>query len=168
MASIVSGNVVRITDANDNPVPGAKARFFLSGTSTPVTVYANEALTTPHPSPLVANAAGVLPAVFISDATAVKMTVTTAADVSLPDYTLDPVFKTSNSQGALQVGLTPFPGVSSTNVQDGMQDLQDNIDVADAAIAALAVDGYRLSNIVYLTSGTAATYTVPVGVRALR
>ncbi len=44
---------------------GAKAYFYAAGTSTPITVYQNGALSTPHTSPVTAGLNGVLPAVYL-------------------------------------------------------------------------------------------------------
>ena len=59
MSDLISFNPVRALDANGSPVPGAQAFFYTSGTTTPVTVFSDDAEQTPHPSPLLADAEGV-------------------------------------------------------------------------------------------------------------
>lgn len=44
---------------------GAKAFFYSAGTTTPITVYQNSALTIPHSFPVVASNLGVFPAIFL-------------------------------------------------------------------------------------------------------
>lgn len=69
--------------------PGARARFFLSGTTTPVTVYLDTGYSTEAPSPLVADATGRFPQVFYNGPDDVRCTITTATDASIAD--IDPV-----------------------------------------------------------------------------
>ena len=65
MASIVTNSRVTVLDDNGDPVSGAKIYFYDAGTTTPKTVYTDSALTTPHTIPIVCNAAGVSPLIFI-------------------------------------------------------------------------------------------------------
>jgi len=89
MADQLDINRLTAFDASGDPLSGAKAYFFQSGTSTPITVYSDSALSVAHPSPLVADSAGVFAAVFYGAAPAVKVRVDTSADVEV--YTSDPV-----------------------------------------------------------------------------
>jgi len=52
-------------DANGNPYVGAKAYFFDANTTSPRTVYRDSGLGVSHDHPVVANAAGIFPAVFL-------------------------------------------------------------------------------------------------------
>ncbi|CAO3447828.1 hypothetical protein [Azospirillum argentinense] len=52
-------------DANGAPLAGAKLYFFETGTSTPKVVYADIGLSTLHPHPVVADAAGLWPAIYL-------------------------------------------------------------------------------------------------------
>lgn len=56
----------RETDQDNVVLPGAKAYFYSIGTTTPITVYEDGGLSTPHASPVVADAYGKWPAVFIT------------------------------------------------------------------------------------------------------
>jgi len=67
------------------PYAGAKAYFFDVGTTTPQIVYTDAALSIPHDHPVVANANGEFPAVFITEETSHRLRITTSADVTLRD-----------------------------------------------------------------------------------
>jgi microcystin-dependent protein len=67
------------------PYAGAKAYFFDVGTTTPQIVYTDASLSIPHDHPVVANANGEFPAVFITDETSHRLRITTSADVTLRD-----------------------------------------------------------------------------------
>jgi len=69
--------------------PGAKVRFFLSGTMISVNVFQDAGLTTPHPVPVVANASGQFPEVWTAGTQALKAIITDANDATID--TVDPV-----------------------------------------------------------------------------
>lgn len=50
------------------PIPGALLNFYQSGTSTPLTTYSDSALTIPNTNPVVANAGGQFPSIFLQAA----------------------------------------------------------------------------------------------------
>lgn len=113
----------RATDANDDPVSGAEAYFYESGTTTPQTVYSDDGLTTAHPTPLVADGNGTFPQVFVTAATQVKVDVQDGG-VSLPGYPFDPVFLWStDSSAASRVTFSPITGNVATNVQAAIANL---------------------------------------------
>ena len=135
-------------DANFDPVPGAKANVFESGTTNPVTVFQDTDLTVPHPNPIVADAEGRFPQAFYGGALALKVDFDTAADVTL--YTLDPVPLTSISAGqAANITSAPFPGVTDTNVQAALQ-----------SIYSAAVGSVVNAQTPVLTAGSGNAYTL--------
>ena len=135
--------IVKITDAGGDPVPGAKAYFYRTGTSTPLTVYSDAAATVAHSSPLVADSAGILPSIFIAENVEVKIDVYTAADVQVAGYPIDPmVGVVATSRAASDITFTPTTEVTSTDVQ--------------AAIAALGVKSSR-----YFYAGDYGDNTTP-------
>lgn len=116
MADLLRVNPTQILDSNGDPVAGAKLTFYLTGTTTPVTVYTDNGLTTPHDSPVVADGDGYVAEIFYGGASAVKCVITDADDVEIA--TLDPVAKAPTSTaGATNVSFAPVTGNSSTNVQ---------------------------------------------------
>ena len=58
MASSFKSPILQAIDQNGDPVPGAKLFVFASGTTTPVAVFSDEALTVALPNPIIANARG--------------------------------------------------------------------------------------------------------------
>ena len=69
-----------ILDPSGNLAPGAKAYFSIEGTDTPLPVYQDGLLTTPHSHPVVANATARLPYIFLPY-TSYKVRLTTSAGV---------------------------------------------------------------------------------------
>jgi hypothetical protein len=72
-----------IRDANDARAVGAKAYFYAAGTTTPLTVYSDNAQTTPRTQPVEADAAGRMPSVFLAIGVSYKERVTTSAGTLL-------------------------------------------------------------------------------------
>ena len=82
--------IIRALDANGEPVAAAEATWYEAGTTTPLTVYTDTALSTAAATPQVADASGVFPQVFVAAGVTAKVDVVdpdTAA--SLPGYPLD-------------------------------------------------------------------------------
>ena len=121
MSDVLSFNPNRALTANIDAAAAARAFFYDAGTTTLRTVYADSALTIPHASPLVANAAGIFPAVYV-DGSAVKVVAQDAAGATL--YTLDPCVKVAATGAtAAQVSFAPSTAAPYTNVQDAIDDL---------------------------------------------
>ncbi|MCV2448894.1 hypothetical protein [Paracoccus sp. DMF] len=128
MATIVSFSPNRALDLNGFSVPGARARFYDSGTSRLRTVYADAACETPHPSPLVADGAGVFPPVYDTGDGDVKVSVTTGDGVMLAGYPMDPARVIStDSAGASGIQFNPTEDIPETNVQDAIERVQANL-----------------------------------------
>lgn len=105
-------------DTGTKSFAGAKATFFNAGTTTPRTVYTDQAETIPAASPLVADAAGLWPEIFASGG-AVKVVVTYSDDTT--GYTLDPCTKVAAAgAGAVSVSFTPSAIRPYDNVQEAI------------------------------------------------
>lgn len=129
MTDQISFAPLRALDRNGDPVAGAKASFFLTGTTTPQTVYSDQAGTVPHPSPLVADGRGIFPQVF-SNAT-LKGIVTDPAGAVLPGFPIDPLTKTQiTAAGASGITFNPTAGIPVDDVQTAIERVQDNIGTA--------------------------------------
>ncbi len=68
MAGYWPTSAQQINDLNGRPIVGAKAFFYLGGTTTPLQVYRDYGLTNPHPNPLSTDGYGRFPAVFFDEA----------------------------------------------------------------------------------------------------
>lgn len=116
MANQIIVALPRVTDANGDSQSGALAYFYQTGTTTPVTVYTDEALSVAHAAPVVADAGGYFDQVFYGGATAVKAVVKTSAGVTL--YTLDPApMIIGASSAAENISFSPITGNAATEVQ---------------------------------------------------
>lgn len=58
----------QMNDLNGRPIVQAKAYFYDAATTTPITVYRDYGLTTPHPNPLTTDGYGRFPAVYLDEA----------------------------------------------------------------------------------------------------
>jgi hypothetical protein len=104
---------------SNDTLAGARAFFYNAGTTTLRTVFADEAETVPHPSPLVADADGLFPQAFVSGGP-VKVVMQDSAGATL--YTMDPAIKVASAgQGASQVSFTPTLALPFTNVQAAIE-----------------------------------------------
>lgn len=157
MVDTIAPSVIQITDANGDPVPGAKARFYDTGTTTPRTVYSDVGGVTPHASPVVADANGILPPIYAT--VAVKMAVTTAADVAVPGYPVDPANKVSaTGSAASAISYSPHANNPATDVQDAIDNISDvalRPIVAGNGISVTDGDGVGGDPTVAITLGTA-------------
>ncbi|CAO3372904.1 hypothetical protein [Azospirillum argentinense] len=83
-------------DANGAPLAGATLAFYETGTTTPKAVYADVGLSTPHQNPVVADAAGLWPAIYLGPGT-YKLEMKDADGVTV--WTQDAVESSSASIG---------------------------------------------------------------------
>lgn len=111
----------RALDENGDTLT-AYAYFYTAGTTTPVSVYADQALSVPHSVPMLSDAAGAFPQVFVTSGAAVKVDVTDSFGASLPGYPVDPAPVMSIASSAADgVTFAPVTGNPSTNVQDAIE-----------------------------------------------
>lgn len=77
-------------DLNGVAIPDAKLYFFNTGSLTPAPVYSDEALTNQLPNPVVADAAGRWPAIYLDDTIVYRVQVRDGDDVVIPGHDEDP------------------------------------------------------------------------------
>jgi hypothetical protein len=92
-------------DSAANTLAGAKAYFYLTGTTTPTNVYADSGLTTPLSNPVVSDAACVFVPIYMDPSVTYKCVLKTSADVTL--YTADPANENILSQAIIGSYLYP-------------------------------------------------------------
>lgn len=117
---------------NGVPLAGALLYFYAAGTTTPITVYQDSGLITPHASPVVADASGIFPAIYVNTTT-YKIVLQTSAGVTVKTY--DNINATS----------------SSNTVLDGTFTIQNTSDQTKQAV-------FNAGNI---TTGTIRTFSFP-------
>ena len=89
---------LRVTDADGNPVAGAKLKFFEAGTSTPLTVYSDDGLTTSLGTVVYCDSAGYpvtaeggsTKTLIYAGTTDYKLTITDADDVTIAEHDDNP------------------------------------------------------------------------------
>ena len=75
---------VRI-NSSGRPHAGAKAYFYAAGTTTPRPVYTTSSMSVAHPNPVVANSAGVFPAVYLDPRYTYRCITQTSAGTAIDD-----------------------------------------------------------------------------------
>ena len=93
--------------------PGAKANFYLTGTTTPTNIYTDSALTTPSSNPVVADAAGVFATIYLDPDIVYKLTLNDSVDALI--YTEDPI---QDALTQANIGLIFYPKLSPQ--EDGL------------------------------------------------
>lgn len=95
----------QIRTATGTVATGAKAIFYLAGTTTDYVVYTDNALTVPHPQPVVANSNGIFPTVFLPYvAGGYRVRITTSANVVITD--IDGIANAAPPSGGGGGGIT--------------------------------------------------------------
>ena len=69
---------LQVEDAAGRPIPGAKLYFYVSGTSTPASTYADQDQATANTNPVVADAAGYFGDIFLASGVVYRVTLTDA------------------------------------------------------------------------------------------
>lgn len=172
MADLITLAVSRPIDWAGDISPGAKATFYLSGTTTLASVWQDQAGTIPHASPVVADGDGVFPPVF--SGASLKAIITDADDVELPGSPLDPCPRTLTTQsGAGTIPFSPTEDIPADNVQAAIERVQANqneglesagVGVTTAPLLA-SIDATNLTSGRFRYDGT-TTGTFPAGVTA--
>jgi hypothetical protein len=114
-------------DNNAKVIPGAQARFTLEGTNTAADVYVDEAMTTPHANPVVANGIGRWPPIYLDESVVYRVRIYDAdADIltDTPVEEYDPY-----TSGTILGGSAFTSGTDALNVFDYMSD-EERVDVS--------------------------------------
>lgn len=91
MSKLLTLPISRVTDANVNPLSGALLYAYLTGTTTPTPTYTTSALSVQHTNPIVADANGLLPAIYLDPLVTYRFKAKTAAGVDISGMDWDPV-----------------------------------------------------------------------------
>lgn len=83
MAQLFADPFFTALDTNGNPVSGAKLYFYATGTTTLQDIYTTSALTIEHANPVVADAAGRFPAIYLDPALVYRVDLKTALDAAI-------------------------------------------------------------------------------------
>lgn len=161
MADQLFFSPIRALDSNGDPVAGALAYFYQTGTTTPVVIYSDATNETPMANPLTADAAGLFPQVFPSPGQQIKVVVTDPDDTVLPGFPIDPApLHSTGGSSAARVSFSPVVSIPEMNVQDAIEQVQANL---AADIEARATDAGRA----LMTAADAAAQRTALGLKAL-
>lgn len=99
-----------LVDLNGTPRVGAKASFYQAGTDSLITVYTTPDLDVPHTNPVLSNAGGLFPAVYVDegDHPTYKLLITDSADVPIPGYPEDNIPASGLTQASVGAALYPL------------------------------------------------------------
>jgi hypothetical protein len=112
--------LARQFDDNGNPGSGYVASFFLSGTTTPATIYTDTGATIPAGTSVTANAAGRFAQTFHPGGSALKCVITDALAATVE--TIDPVPTSPlSASAAVNVAFSPTGPLPFTNVQAAIE-----------------------------------------------
>ncbi len=136
--SAQSGTVMPIPrqqffDANGNPLAGGKLYTYQCGTTTPLTVYQDAALVTPHANPITLDNAG-RTTVYLSTSTCHKFRMDNASSVTL--WTVDNVFPLFSAGGHLIPSATNTLDLGSTSVRWRDLFLSGDANIGDQLLVA--------------------------------
>jgi microcystin-dependent protein len=108
MAGLAPISLQQRCGIDGKPFPNARAFFYEAETLTPINTYRDYSLGSPHPHPVVADAYGVFPAIYIDEAIQFyRMRITTADGTTLTDLLTLPVIGPSGGGGGSEVPVDP-------------------------------------------------------------
>lgn len=102
--SFLSGR--QITNDNGTPQAGAKLYIYREGTTTALTVWTDDAASVAHANPIVCDAGGFVPLIYVDDTFDYKVVIKTSADVTLKTYDNIPAPDPSSTTGFFPTLLT--------------------------------------------------------------
>jgi hypothetical protein len=109
---------VRINSAG-TPYAGAKANFYLTGTTTRTNTYTDSARSVAHDNPVVADSAGQFAPIYLVPSTTYRCVITDSADVQLDD--VDPIGTPLTASDILVVDAGGY--YAGTEVEAVLQDI---------------------------------------------
>lgn len=109
--SFLSGR--QITDDNGNPEAGALLYHYQAGTTNDLTVYSNQAGTTPHAQPVECDAGGFVPLIYVDDSSDWKVVIKDADEVTLRTYDNLPAAEADESSSGFAPPLFAWTQVTS-------------------------------------------------------
>jgi hypothetical protein len=117
-------NPARATDTDGNPLPLAKLFFYATGGTTPQSIYVDSDLTTPLSNPVIADSAGLFPAIYL-DPTKIYRAVLKDGTEATTVYDFDPVgIGLTGSDGSSFIGfIQSGTGAVARTVQAKLRDV---------------------------------------------
>lgn len=138
----------RVMDANGDVVSGATLEFYLAGTSTPLTVYQDKDLATPHSASIATTSGGLVPEIWLGTSN-YKVTIKDSGGAVISGYPRD------NRKGALNT--------STFGTEIAISEMPV-ITVTDASYTFLTANAGKLHNV--NSSGSSITFNLGSAVTA--
>lgn len=157
MAQLLAPTFITAIDANGDPISGATLTFYLTGTTTLTTVYANSTLATPLANPLTADSAGRFAPVYLSPSVTYRAILKDASGTTIKD--VDPISFSAAGLNFLQAGS----GAVSRSVESKLRDVLsvkdfgavgDGVTDDTAAIQAANTAAVAATRALYFPAGT--------------
>lgn len=159
-------------NASGQPYANATATFYRAGTSTPLTVYSTPDLANPHSNPVVADAAGMFPAIWLDDLSVYqyRVVVHDANGTQLMDESLSGSL--SSSSGNVVMDAPSSGNTLTVNQTGGLTyegiSIKSQAGVGNMASLYLWADGVRAHRLCVTTdAGTFEWRDVTAGVNRL-
>jgi hypothetical protein len=142
MSAMFSLPSQQIVNLNGVPLSGARLYFYEPATTTPKNVYSNEPLTILHPNPVVADASGRWPAIYMTEAR-YRVVLRDSSDVAIipGDWTVDPGFGVNSGVLGIASGGTGASSAAGARVSLGITPQGDFVDVATSATMDIGAAG---------------------------
>jgi len=168
---------VRI-DSAGTPYAGAKANFYLTGTTTPTDTYTDSALAVAHANPVVADAAGQFAAIYLDPAITYRVIITESDNTQIDD--VDPIseplnateiafddsgndFTATDVDAALTEIGDDYGPLAATNTWTADQTLAADIKMADNVIERPEIKDYSVTHNAITSSSNAITADCSTG-----
>lgn len=145
MSFLFAPPYMTILDDDGNPVSGGMLYFYATGTTTPVSVYADSGLVTPLANPVIADAAGRCAAVYLDSNVIYRCKTTTAGGATIRD--VDPIIGLGSSP-SIPVSASATEQLTGTNAAkfatpDSVAALwEKGADIASAGTVSMGEGGY--------------------------
>jgi hypothetical protein len=172
--SVLAQPVIQLVDVNGHPLALAKAKFSQTGSTTPVAVYQDNGFVTPHTDPVVANAQGIFPPIYLTPALGeVRCRIIPAdGDFAAPLVDVDPcsglfglggitnAYLANMNSGTVKANLTGAPAPPANVTLTALTLALDHATEADAGVT-------KFASVAEAVAGLVADKAVtPAGVKA--
>lgn len=141
-------------------LPGWKAQFYLTETTTPTPVYSDGTLETELPNPVVADGAGYMPAIYMDPEVVYRVQILNSADVLQPDGDIDPYVPSQGGGGGASEPVE-ITFASTTEIDCSASDtfygLLSNLVVSTLTLSN-PTNGQRLKIMILVSGETGMTY----------
>lgn len=165
MANLFQPSLQPLLNNNGDPVSGGKWYFYLTGTTTPATIYSDQAGTSPMLNPVEADGAGMVDPIYLSADATYRVRRTDSLDVALGND-VDPVRGYDENAAANSAADANVDAIATAadRVQTGLDAVstaadrvQTGLDVVATAADRAAVESVSVTGFTYLSPVATAT-----------